>query len=139
MPKAERDMNTLAPHVFGLVKDAFVAMQQDGVPQSVVITGESGSGKTATFKIALQYLLDTSKAQRAAQSGMSPAGAAAARGKTAMSAGAWCSPPQWMAVIVNSCSTAFCSTSSRAARACIALRGRARSLASSTAWWRWSL
>lgn len=89
MPKAERDMNTLAPHVFGLVKDAFVAMQQDGVPQSVVITGESGSGKTATFKIALQYLLDTSKAQRAAQSGMSPAGAAAARGKTAMSAGAW--------------------------------------------------
>jgi Cdc6-like AAA superfamily ATPase len=101
MPKAERDMNLLAPHVFGLVKDAFVAMQQDGVPQSVVITGETGSGKTATFKIALQYLLDTSKAQRATRGraaagpGAGPgavagagAGASSARGKTAMSAGA---------------------------------------------------
>ena len=84
MPKAERDLNTLAPHLFGFVKDAFVTMQQDGIPQSVIITGESGSGKTATMKIALQYLIDTSKSVRAAQSG-----ATGNKSKTPMSGGAW--------------------------------------------------
>jgi hypothetical protein len=86
MPKAERDLNTLPPHLFGFVKDCFVTMQQDGVPQSIVISGESGSGKTATMKIALQYLIDTSKAMRASQSG------AGGKVKTAMSGGRVAAP-----------------------------------------------
>ena len=42
------------PHVFLTADTAYKAMCREGRSQSVVITGESGSGKTETTKIAMQ-------------------------------------------------------------------------------------
>mmetsp|Transcript_86586 Transcript_86586/g.259849 ORF Transcript_86586/g.259849 Transcript_86586/m.259849 type:complete len:796 (+) Transcript_86586:74-2461(+) len=50
-PQAE-----LAPHVYAVASSAHLGMLQNSVSQSVIISGESGAGKTETAKILLQYL-----------------------------------------------------------------------------------
>ncbi|KAF0906007.1 hypothetical protein E2562_009024 [Oryza meyeriana var. granulata] len=44
------------PHVYAIADLAFNEMLRDGVNQSIIISGESGAGKTETAKIAMQYL-----------------------------------------------------------------------------------
>ncbi|KAH9288716.1 hypothetical protein KI387_032833, partial [Taxus chinensis] len=44
------------PHVYMMADAAFEAMMRDGVNQSIIISGESGAGKTETAKISMQYL-----------------------------------------------------------------------------------
>uniref|UniRef100_A0A0E0I2D2 Myosin motor domain-containing protein n=1 Tax=Oryza nivara TaxID=4536 RepID=A0A0E0I2D2_ORYNI len=44
------------PHVYAIADLAFNEMRRDGVNQSIIISGESGAGKTETAKIAMQYL-----------------------------------------------------------------------------------
>jgi len=50
-PQAE-----LAPHVYAVAASAHMGMMQNSKSQSVIISGESGAGKTETAKILLQYL-----------------------------------------------------------------------------------
>ena len=45
-----------APHVFLTADKAFKAMAARNASQSLVISGESGAGKTETTKVAMQYL-----------------------------------------------------------------------------------
>lgn len=45
-----------SPHVYAVADTAFNEMMRDGVNQSIIISGESGAGKTETAKIAMQYL-----------------------------------------------------------------------------------
>lgn len=50
----QRVMND--PHVYAIADSAYSAMMQDEVNQSIIISGESGAGKTETAKAAVQYL-----------------------------------------------------------------------------------
>eukprot|EP00854_Cymbomonas_tetramitiformis_P001340 gene1340-1938_t len=53
---AYRTGRAVDPHVYLTADRAFNAMRKDEKNQSMVISGESGAGKTETTKIAMQYL-----------------------------------------------------------------------------------
>ncbi|KAK4369123.1 hypothetical protein RND71_012915 [Anisodus tanguticus] len=44
------------PHVYSIADTAYDRMMEDEINQSIIISGESGSGKTETAKIAMEYL-----------------------------------------------------------------------------------
>ncbi|KAF6163281.1 hypothetical protein GIB67_025145 [Kingdonia uniflora] len=54
---AYRKNLTGCPHVYSVAETAFSGMMRDKVNQSIIINGETGSGKTETAKIALKYLV----------------------------------------------------------------------------------
>ncbi|KYQ91225.1 myosin-5b [Tieghemostelium lacteum] len=50
-----KQLGTLSPHVYALAEDAFKDMRYDGTSQSILVSGESGAGKTQATKYLLQY------------------------------------------------------------------------------------
>ena len=50
------------PHVYSLAHAAYQRLVSSHTPQSIIIAGESGSGKTESTKLVLQYLADISGA-----------------------------------------------------------------------------
>ncbi|CAN0278891.1 unnamed protein product, partial [Hapterophycus canaliculatus] len=48
----------LSPHVYATSAQAFKGLQTYGVNQSILVSGESGAGKTETVKILLNHLAD---------------------------------------------------------------------------------
>uniref|UniRef100_A0A8C3CI02 Uncharacterized protein n=1 Tax=Cairina moschata TaxID=8855 RepID=A0A8C3CI02_CAIMO len=50
-----REMGDMDPHIFALAEEAYKQMVRFGRNQSLIISGESGAGKTASAKYAMRY------------------------------------------------------------------------------------
>ena len=53
-----RSLGTMPPHVFAIADKAFRDMKVVKQSQSVIVSGESGAGKTESTKYILKYLCD---------------------------------------------------------------------------------
>jgi len=62
-------LGELSPHCYAIAEAAFTAMMIDEQRQAILISGESGAGKTESAKLVMQYL-----AARAAPAGIGNAG-----------------------------------------------------------------
>ncbi|KAL5473815.1 hypothetical protein EMCRGX_G028372 [Ephydatia muelleri] len=51
----------LPPHIFAVSSTSYVRMRSSGLNQCLIISGESGSGKTETTKLIIQYLASINK------------------------------------------------------------------------------
>jgi len=51
-----REAMELAPHPYSVINGAYRAMIEDQKDQSLLISGESGAGKTVTVKVCLEFL-----------------------------------------------------------------------------------
>ena len=60
-----KGLQELPPHVYALAEAAFRGMLVERKPQAILITGESGAGKTEAAKYAVQYIVARSSAGRA--------------------------------------------------------------------------
>ncbi|KAI3402956.2 MYO2 [Candida oxycetoniae] len=45
----------LDPHLFAIAEDAYRCMKQDGANQTIIVSGESGAGKTVSAKYIMRY------------------------------------------------------------------------------------
>uniref|UniRef100_T1JBR9 Unconventional myosin-XV n=1 Tax=Strigamia maritima TaxID=126957 RepID=T1JBR9_STRMM len=54
-------LGTLPPHLFAIGSSAYATMSKDRESQVVVISGESGAGKTESTKLIMQYLAAVNK------------------------------------------------------------------------------
>ncbi|KIY51122.1 hypothetical protein FISHEDRAFT_64621 [Fistulina hepatica ATCC 64428] len=51
-----RRRGELEPHLFAIAEDAYTAMRADGMGQTIIVSGESGAGKTESAKFIMRYL-----------------------------------------------------------------------------------
>jgi myosin heavy subunit len=51
-----KSIGTEEPHPFAIADDAWRSMRASGKSQAIIISGESGAGKTETAKVCMQYV-----------------------------------------------------------------------------------
>jgi myosin protein heavy chain len=67
-----RSREDTKPHIFAMADEAFRNLVEESENQSILVTGESGAGKTENTKKVIQYLaaVATTDTPRAAKSGV---------------------------------------------------------------------
>ncbi|XP_066588224.1 unconventional myosin-Va isoform X2 [Prorops nasuta] len=48
-------MGDLEPHIFAVAEEAYTKLEREGHDQSIIVSGESGAGKTVSAKYAMRY------------------------------------------------------------------------------------
>lgn len=48
-------MGDLDPHIFAVAEDAYTQMEREQRDQSIIVSGESGAGKTVSAKYTMRY------------------------------------------------------------------------------------
>ncbi|KAF8652757.1 hypothetical protein AX16_004253 [Volvariella volvacea WC 439] len=51
-----RKRGELEPHLFAIAEDAYTAMRKERMGQTIIVSGESGAGKTESAKFIMRYL-----------------------------------------------------------------------------------
>ncbi|KDQ59406.1 hypothetical protein JAAARDRAFT_153198 [Jaapia argillacea MUCL 33604] len=51
-----RKRGELEPHLFAIAEDAYTAMSRENMGQTIIVSGESGAGKTESAKLIMRYL-----------------------------------------------------------------------------------
>ncbi|XP_029347475.1 unconventional myosin-Vb [Acyrthosiphon pisum] len=59
----DQTMGSLEPHIFAVAEQAFNKMEIENNNQSIIVSGESGAGKTVSAKYAMRYLAFISKSK----------------------------------------------------------------------------
>lgn len=62
-----RAMGELDPHIFAVAEEAFRCMGRHNVNQSIIVSGESGAGKTVSAKYAMRYFATVGGAEAETQ------------------------------------------------------------------------
>ncbi|GFN87932.1 unconventional myosin-ib [Plakobranchus ocellatus] len=55
-----RNIYELPPHIYAITDDAYRSMRDKNLDQCIIISGESGSGKTEASKVIMQYVAEVS-------------------------------------------------------------------------------
>ena len=50
-----QNMGDLDPHIYAVSEEAFKLMERDNTNQSIIVSGESGAGKTVSAKYSMRY------------------------------------------------------------------------------------
>jgi myosin-5 len=61
---AGKNRGELEPHLFAVAEDAYRSMLRDGANQSIVISGESGAGKTISARYVMRYFAAVESKER---------------------------------------------------------------------------
>lgn len=56
-----RSREELEPHLFAVAEEAYRSLLNDGKSQSIIVSGESGAGKTISAKYIMRYLAEVCK------------------------------------------------------------------------------
>lgn len=48
-------MGDLDPHIFAIAEEAYTKLEREQRDQSIIVSGESGAGKTVSAKYAMRY------------------------------------------------------------------------------------
>jgi len=64
--------STLEPHVYETSALSYKGLAFDGVDQSILVSGESGAGKTETVKICMNHMASCQQGPKASSNEMSP-------------------------------------------------------------------
>ncbi len=57
-------LGKLSPHVYAMAEEAYRSMVNESSNQSILVSGESGAGKTETTKFLLQYFAAMGRKER---------------------------------------------------------------------------
>lgn len=58
-----RRRGDLEPHLFAIAEDAYGHMKRDGKGQTIIVSGESGAGKTESAKLIMRFLASVNSAE----------------------------------------------------------------------------
>ncbi|CAB3396459.1 unnamed protein product [Caenorhabditis bovis] len=67
---AGKSVRELDPHIFAVAEEAYYDMKEFSKSQSIIVSGESGAGKTVSAKFVMQYLASVAVSRKSGEDGI---------------------------------------------------------------------